>query len=88
MNSIEIGTIDSMPQPITAYITSQEANVEAILQNSHLRSVRAQEITQQLLMMPMVLGFGLAGIAKGNILTGRLNRAVYNGWENLNKTLG
>ena len=68
MNSIEIGIIDAMPQPITAYITSQEASVGAILRNSYLRSVGAQEVTQQLLMTALVLGLGLAGIAKGNII--------------------
>jgi len=62
------GLIDAMTQAITAYITSQEASVGAILRDSHLRSVQAQEITQQLLMMALVLGLGLAGIASYSIL--------------------
>jgi len=60
--------IDAMTQAITAYITSQEASVGAILRDSHLRSVQAQELTQQLLMMALVLGLGLAGIASYSIL--------------------
>jgi len=57
-----------MTQSITAYITSQEASVGGILRDSHLRSVQAQEITQQLLMMALVLGLGLAGVASYSIL--------------------
>lgn len=60
--------IDAMTRAINAYITSQEASVGAILRNSHVRSVQAQEITQQLLMMALVLGLGLAGIASYSIL--------------------
>jgi two-component system sensor histidine kinase GlrK len=62
------GLINAMTQAITAYITSQEASVGGILRDSHLRSVQAQEITQQLLMMALVLGLGLAGIASYSIL--------------------
>jgi two-component system sensor histidine kinase GlrK len=60
--------IDTMAQAINTYITSQESSVGAILRDSHLRSVQAQEITQQLLMMALVLGLGLAGIASYSIL--------------------
>ncbi len=60
--------IDLMTGAINAYITSQEASVGAILRDSHLRSVQAQEITQQLLLMALVLGIGLAGIASYSIL--------------------
>jgi len=60
--------INAMAQAINAYITSQEASVGAILRDSHLRSVQAQEITQQLLMMALVLGLGLAGVASYSIL--------------------
>ncbi len=60
--------ITAMTQSITAYITSQEASVGGILRDSHLRSVQAQEITQQLLMMALVLGLGLAGVASYSIL--------------------
>lgn len=60
--------INAMAQSINAYITSQEASVGAILRDSHLRSVQAQEITQQLLMMALVLGLGLAGVASYSIL--------------------
>jgi two-component system sensor histidine kinase GlrK len=60
--------INAMTQAITAYITAQEASVGGILRDSHLRSVQAQEITQQLLMMALVLGLGLAGIASYSIL--------------------
>ena len=60
--------ITAMTQAITAYITSQEASVGAILKDSHLRSVQAQEITKQLLVMALVLGLGLAGIASYSIL--------------------
>jgi two-component system sensor histidine kinase GlrK len=60
--------INGMTQSITAYITSQEASVGGILRDSHLRSVQAQEITQQLLMMALVLGLGLAGVASYSIL--------------------
>ena len=60
--------IDSMTKAINMYISSQEASVGAILRDSHLRSVQAQEITQQLLMMALALGLGLAGIASYSIL--------------------
>ena len=60
--------IDAMTGAINAYISSQEASVGAILRDSHLRSVQAQEITQQLLLMALVLGLGLAGIASYSIL--------------------
>lgn len=60
--------LDAMTQAINGYITSQEASVGAILRDSHLRSVQAQAITQQLLMMALVLGLGLAGIASYSIL--------------------
>ena len=60
--------LDTMTQAINAYITSQEASVGAILRDSHLRSVQAQAITQQLLVMALVLGLGLAGIASYSIL--------------------
>jgi two-component system, NtrC family, sensor histidine kinase GlrK len=60
--------INAMTQAITAYITSQEASVGGILRDSHLRSVQAQEITQQLLVMALILGLGLAGIASYSIL--------------------
>ena len=60
--------IESMTHAINTYITSQEASVGAILRDSHLRSVQAQAITQQLLLMALVLGLGLAGIASYSIL--------------------
>lgn len=60
--------IDGMTESINAYISSQEASVGAILRDSHLRSVEIQEITQQLLLMALVLGLGLAGIASYSIL--------------------
>ena len=60
--------IDAMTGAINAYITSQEASVGAILRDSHLRSVQAQELTQQLLLMALILGLGLAGIASYSIL--------------------
>jgi len=60
--------VDAMAQAINAYISSQETSVGAILRDSHLRSVQAQAITQQLLMMALVLGLGLAGIASYSIL--------------------
>ncbi len=60
--------IDGMAQAITAYITSQEVSVGAILRDSNFRLIQAQAITQQLLMMALVLGLGLAGIASYSIL--------------------
>ncbi len=60
--------IEAMTQSINAFITSQEASVGDILRVSHVQTVRAQEITQQLLMMALILGLGLAGIASYSIL--------------------
>ncbi len=60
--------IEAMTQTINAYITAQEASVGAILRDSHLRSVDAQALTQQLLVVALVLGLGLAGIASYSIL--------------------
>ncbi|MDR4487886.1 MAG: hypothetical protein R3B83_10240 [Nitrospirales bacterium] len=50
--------IDGMTESINAYISSQEASVGAICRIP-LRSVEIQEITQQLLLMALVLGLGL-----------------------------
>ena len=60
--------IEGMTQSINAFITSQEASVGDILRDSHIQTVRAQEITQQLLMMALILGLGLAGVASYSIL--------------------
>ncbi len=60
--------IDRMTKAINSYISSQEASIGAILRDAHFRSVQAQEITQQLLLMALVLGLGLAGIASYSIL--------------------
>ena len=60
--------LDAMTQAINGYISAQESSVGAILRDSHLRSVQAQAITQQLLLMALVLGLGLAGIASYSIL--------------------
>lgn len=60
--------IDKMTKAINFYITAQEASVGDILRNSHLKSVETQKITQQLLLMALILGLGLAGIASYSIL--------------------
>ena len=60
--------IERMTQAINAFITAQEASVGAILRDSHIQTVRAQEITQQLVIMALVLGLGLAGVASYSIL--------------------
>ncbi len=60
--------IDGMTTSINAYISAQEASVGAILRDSHLRSVQTQEITQQWLIMALILGLGLAGVASYSIL--------------------
>ncbi len=60
--------IDMMTQAINTYIRTQEASVGAILRDSHLRSVQVEALTQQLLMMALVLGLGLGGVASYSIL--------------------
>lgn len=60
--------IDSMAETINAYISFQEESVGGILSESHLRSIRAEEITRQLMMAALLLGLGLAGVASYSIL--------------------
>ncbi|MGD9849627.1 MAG: sensor histidine kinase [Nitrospirales bacterium] len=60
--------IEKMTKAINSYISGQEASVGDVLRNSHLKSVKIQEITQQLLLMALILGLGLAGIASYSIL--------------------
>ncbi|RMH35337.1 MAG: sensor histidine kinase [Nitrospirae bacterium] len=60
--------IDAMTEAINAYISFQEASVGGILSESHLRSVRAEAITRQLMMAALLLGLGLAGVASYSIL--------------------
>ena len=60
--------VDSMTNTINAYITLQEASVGGILRDSHVRSLRAEEITRQLMIMALLLGLGLAGVASYSIL--------------------
>lgn len=60
--------IEKMTKAINSYISAQEASVGDVLRNSHLKSVEIQEITQQLLLMALILGLGLAGIASYSIL--------------------
>lgn len=60
--------IDAMTDAVNAYIGFQEASIGGILSESHARSVRAEEITRQLMMAALLLGLGLAGVASYSIL--------------------
>ena len=60
--------VDAMTEIINAYITLQESSVGGILRDSHIRSVQAEELARQLMVMALLLGLGLAGVASYSIL--------------------
>ena len=60
--------VDAMTETINAYITLQESSIGGILRDSHVRSVQAEEIARQLMIMALLLGLGLAGVASYSIL--------------------
>ena len=60
--------VDSMTDVINAYITLQESSIGGILRDSHIRSGQAEEITRQLIIMAILLGLGLAGVASYSIV--------------------
>jgi two-component system sensor histidine kinase GlrK len=60
--------LDQMTNSINKYIDLHQASISAVLSNSHERAKRAETITQQLMVMALFLGMGLAGIASFSIL--------------------
>ena len=60
--------VDAMSETINAYISLQESSIGGVLRDSHIRSVQAEEITRQLLIMAILLGLGLAGVASYSIV--------------------
>lgn len=60
--------VEEMNEVIKSYILLQERGVGEVLTDAHARSVRAEELTRQLLGMLLLLGLGLAGIASYSIL--------------------
>ena len=60
--------VDSMTETINSYITLQESSIGGILRDTHVRSVQAVDISRQLMIMALLLGLGLAGVASYSIL--------------------
>lgn len=60
--------VDAMTQTINAYVTFQESSIGGILRDTHVRSVQAVDISRQLMLMALLLGLGLAGVASYSIL--------------------
>ncbi len=60
--------VDSMTAAINSYITLQESSIGGILRDTHVRSVQAVDISRQLMIMALLLGLGLAGVASYSIL--------------------
>ncbi len=60
--------VDSMTKTINVYITLQESSIGGILRDTHVRSVQAVDISRQLMIMALLLGLGLAGVASYSIL--------------------
>ena len=62
------GLVDSITETINSYITLQESSIGGILRDTHVRSVQAVDISRQLMIMALLLGLGLAGVASYSIL--------------------
>ncbi len=60
--------VDSITETINSYITLQESSIGGILRDTHVRSVQAVDISRQLMIMALLLGLGLAGVASYSIL--------------------
>ena len=60
--------VDSITETINAYITLQESSIGGILRDTHVRAVQAVDISRQLMIMALLLGLGLAGVASYSIL--------------------
>lgn len=60
--------VDQMTSTINQYIDFHQESINAVLSESHERAKRAETITQQLMVMALFLGMGLAGIASFSIL--------------------
>ena len=60
--------VDSITENINAYITLQESSIGGILRDTHVRAVQAVDISRQLMIMALLLGLGLAGVASYSIL--------------------
>jgi two-component system sensor histidine kinase GlrK len=60
--------IARMIDEVEIYVDLHEARVNAVLSESRDRSGRAETITQQLVLVAILLGLGLAGIASYSIL--------------------
>ena len=57
-----------MTETINAYISLQESSIGGILRDSHISSVQAEKIARQLMIMAILLGLGLAGVASYSIV--------------------
>ncbi len=60
--------VDTITETINSYITLQESSIGGILRDTHVRSVQAVDISRQLMIMALLLGLGLAGVASYSIL--------------------
>lgn len=60
--------IDKMTDALDAYVALHEERVGSLVSESRARSARAEGITQQLVVLAVLLGLGLAAIASYSIL--------------------
>ena len=59
---------DQMTDTLDAYVDLHETRVSALVADSRSRSARAEAITRQLVIVAVLLGLGLAGLASYSIL--------------------
>jgi two-component system sensor histidine kinase GlrK len=60
--------IDRVTTSLQSYVSLQEASIGSLLKDSRARSMRAESLTQQLIVITLFLGLGLAGLVSYSIL--------------------
>jgi two-component system sensor histidine kinase GlrK len=60
--------IDRITMPLQSYISMHEGRISTLLNDSRTRAMRAESLTQQLIVLALLLGLGLAGLVSYSIL--------------------
>lgn len=60
--------IDRITTSLQSYVSLQEASIGSLLNDSRTRAMRAESLTQQLIVITLFLGLGLAGLVSYSIL--------------------
>jgi two-component system sensor histidine kinase GlrK len=60
--------IDRITTPLQSYISMHESRISTLLNDSRNRAMRAESLTQQLIVLALLLGLGLAGLVSYSIL--------------------